>query len=218
MNKAYTLTGGARIGNANATYPFADLYVDEKVLKINASILGNLVFQPKDIISIKPRSGFIGKGIEINHRVPAYKDEIIFWTFKKPIDVIREIEKTGFLENTVSNLSEEDIQIIAQQQQGSFPLKKSAAIFFIVAWNALFLIDVIPAFLSNKPGLPLGIGMNLAVGLIFFSILAAIMSEKFRDLILKEGRDFEDIRKFTYFAGGITGLMLLVFTVINLNK
>jgi len=54
MNENYTLTGGARIGRANATYPFANLFVDKDVLKINSSIVGNLVFKPQDIISIEP--------------------------------------------------------------------------------------------------------------------------------------------------------------------
>ena len=35
MSDNYKLTGGARIGFSNATYPFADLYVDKNVLKIN---------------------------------------------------------------------------------------------------------------------------------------------------------------------------------------
>ncbi len=64
--KTFTLTGGARIGRANATYPFANLYVDENILKINASLTGNLIFQPQDIISIKPYASVpvIGKGIK----------------------------------------------------------------------------------------------------------------------------------------------------------
>ena len=52
MNEKFTLTGGARIGSSNATYPFADLYVDKEILKLNASIIGNLIFEAKDIISI----------------------------------------------------------------------------------------------------------------------------------------------------------------------
>ncbi|MCD0471932.1 hypothetical protein [Flavobacterium sp. JAS] len=49
MNERFTLTGGARIGRANASYPFAKLDVDKNVLKIDASIVGNLIFQAKDI-------------------------------------------------------------------------------------------------------------------------------------------------------------------------
>ncbi len=53
MNENFTLTGGARIGRGRATFPFAKLFADKNVLKI-ASIVGILIFQPKDIISIEP--------------------------------------------------------------------------------------------------------------------------------------------------------------------
>lgn len=122
MNEKFTLTGGARIGMANATFPFADLYVDKEILKINASIVGNLVFQPKDIISIKSYSSIpiIGNGIKINHRIENYDSEVIFWTLKDPNSVIREIEKTGFLQNTNSVLSAVDLEILKKQNEGGF--------------------------------------------------------------------------------------------------
>jgi hypothetical protein len=46
-------TGGARIGMANATWPFASLKVSKDRLDLNATIVGNLVFRPADIISIE---------------------------------------------------------------------------------------------------------------------------------------------------------------------
>ena len=46
-------TGGARIGMMNATWPFATLKVNKNRLELNATILGNLVFTPQDIISIE---------------------------------------------------------------------------------------------------------------------------------------------------------------------
>jgi len=47
-------TGRARIGMANATWPFASLKVTKVRLDLNATIVGNLVFRPEDIISIEP--------------------------------------------------------------------------------------------------------------------------------------------------------------------
>lgn len=221
MNEKFTLTGGARIGMANATFPFADLYVDKEILKINASIVGNLVFQPKDIISIKPYRSFpiIGNGIRINHRIENYDSEVIFWTFKNPNFVISEIEKTGFLQNTNSTISANDLEILKRQSEGGFPIKKSVAIFFVIVWNLLFLSDIIVFFLNGKTeGLPIGFGMDLAVGLIFISSVLAIVSENFRKKILKENRKFDDIKKFAYFTAFITGIMFIVFTIVNLNK
>ncbi len=191
MNEKFTLTGGARIGMANATFPFADLYVDKDILKINASIVGNLIFQPKDIISIKSHSSFpiIGNGIKINHWVENYDSEVIFWTFKNTNSVISEIEKIGFLQNTNNAINADDLEILKKQSEGGFPLKKSVAIFFIIAWNLLFLSDIIPFFMKTETeGSPIGIGMNLAIGLLFVSSILAIVSEKFRKIVLKENR------------------------------
>ncbi len=221
MSEKFTLTGGARIGMANASYPFADLYVDKEILKINASIVANLMFQPKDIISIEPYTfiPLIGQGIKINHRIENYNPKVIFWTFKDPNSVIGEIKKTGFLQNLNSEISSNDLEIIKKQNEGGFPLKKSVAIFFIVAWNLLFLSDIIPFFVKGETeGSPFGIGINLAIGLLFISSILAIVSEKFRKVILKENRNFDDIKKFAYFIALISGIMFVAFTIGNLNK
>jgi hypothetical protein len=221
MGEKFTLTGGARIGMANATFPFADLYVDKEILKINASIVGNLMFQPKDIISIEPYTliPLIGQGIKINHRIENYNPKIIFWTFKDPNSVIVEIKKTGFLQNLNSEISSTDLEIMKKQNEGGFPLKKSVAVFFIVAWNLLCLSDFIPFFLKGETeGSPIGIGMNLAVGLLFVGSILSIVSEKFRKIILKENRNFDDIKKFSYFIALISGIIFVAFTIGNLNK
>ncbi len=211
MNKNFTLTGGARIGNANVSYPFADLFVDKNVLKINASIVGNLVFQAKDIISIEPYLFIptIGQGIKINHRIESYNPKVIFWTFKDPRFVINEIEKVGFLNNKNSEINFTNAEIIKRQEQGSFPIKKSAAIILIVLWNLFCLSDFLPFFLQDKnKGILYGNGIKIALGLFFTTSILALISNSFRKIILKEGRDIDDINKFTYFIILITGLML----------
>lgn len=192
-----------------------------EILKINASIVGNLIFQPKDIISIQPYTfiPLIGQGIKINHRIENYDSNVIFWTFKNPNFVIGEIKRTGFLQNINSEINSNDLEILKKQTEGGFPIKKSVAIFFVIAWNLLFLSDLIPFFLDEKKeGSPIGIGMNLAIGLIFMSSILTIVSEKFRKIILKENRNFEDIKKFVYFIALISGIMFIAFTIGNLNK
>ncbi|MBK1895134.1 hypothetical protein [Chryseobacterium paridis] len=218
MEKAFKLTGGARIGLANATYPFADLYVDENVLKINASLVGNLVFQPQDIISITPYAGIqlFGKGIKINHRVDNYNSNIIFWTFKSAETVINEIKNTGFLDNKNSVNIPRDSRITEQQMQGGFPLKPFISVFLIIAWNALFIFDFFPVFKNedSTPTFP-GPGVCSALGLIFLTALLTLVSSGFRRIILKEGRSFDDIKKLAVFILLITGFMLTVFLTIS---
>lgn len=74
------LKGGVKIGMARANMPFATLNVTVNKLELNASIIGTLVFQPKDIISIEPYGIFAGQGIKINHTVSGYNKKVIFWT------------------------------------------------------------------------------------------------------------------------------------------
>jgi hypothetical protein len=217
MKNSYTATGGAVIGKARATSPFVKLIVDEDVLKINASIIGNLIFRPQDIISITPyEASFMeGKGIKIAHKVENYASEVIFLSQKNPSEILASIRETGF----ISRIGKEskinyaiDDQVVKFQNQGSFPMKKHVGIFYIVAWNALFLADIIPFMLAEKKeGLPIGIGVKSALGLIILSTLLAIVSEDFRKLILKEGRNFDDIKTFTYFLLLVTGIMFIVF-------
>ncbi|MFP7657856.1 hypothetical protein [Chryseobacterium proteolyticum] len=218
MEKNFTLTGGARIGLANANYPFADLYVDADILKINASLVGNLVFQPQDIISIKPYTliPLIGQGIKIYHRVEKYNSNVIFWTFRDPAGIINEIEKTGFLAAKANTAPPKNYTIIEQQMQGGFPLKPLVPILLIIAWNALFLYDFLPHS-GNKNTLQTfpGTGVCSALGLVFITALLSLISNGFRRLILKKGRSFENIKKFSIFILGITGFMLIVFLAIG---
>jgi hypothetical protein len=205
------LTGGARIGMANASFPFATLKVNKDRLELNASIVGNLTFQASDIISIEPYTmiPILGQGIKINHKVSNYKERVIFWTFKDPNSVVRQIQETGFLNN--QNMSEQKIDrtIIEKQAQGGFPIKKGFAIGAVVVWNLLFLSDIISFFLGSKEGNPIGNGILAAIGLLFLTALLSLISADFRRLILKDGRDLSDIKKFAIFAMIISGFMLL---------
>lgn len=98
MNETFTLTVGALIGNNNATYPFTTLRVNKETLTLDASVVGYLVFEPKDIMSIEPYSLIpaVGKGIKISHRIPHYEPNVIFWTVNEPEPVIQWIRTSDF--------------------------------------------------------------------------------------------------------------------------
>ena len=211
------LTGGARIGMANATWPFATLKVSSNKLELNASIVGDLVFQPSNIKSIEPYTQIplIGQGIKINHNVDSYKEKVIFWTFKNPESVINQIKQTGFLSNKLEIGTNSISEIQERQKRGGFPIKKSMAIGAVVVWNLLCLIDFIPFFQGKSEGLPIGKGILAALGILFSSALLSLISSDFRRIILKEGRTLEDIKKFSIFIMLISGFMffnLLMFT------
>ena len=208
-------TGGARIGMANATWPFATLSVDKRKLSLNASIIGNLIFKPSDITSIEPYTEIpiIGKGIRINHTVKNYKQKVIFWTFKNPNKVINQIELTGFLSNTEEISVKEEKEFSDYQSKGGFPIRKWVGILIIAIWNVLFFYDF---YNFSEEKMPLGKGAQTATGFIFISCLLILLLEPVRNLVLKEGRKLEDIRKLLLFIMLITGIMFLqISTFIN---
>jgi len=206
------LTGGARIGMANATWPFASLKVTNDRLDLNATIVGNLVFKPEDIISIEPyyMIPIIGQGIKINHRLPKYKEKVIFWTFKNPNEVIGQIKQTGFFPNTLTTDRKDDSEIIAgRQKQGGFPVKIPFAIGIVFIWNILFIMDFLNFSKSDSEGIPLGNGAIGALGIVFISCLLTLISKDFRKIVLKEGRELNEISRFLYFLMFISGVMMI---------
>ncbi|TBW30424.1 hypothetical protein EZJ28_00815 [Gramella sp. KN1008] len=220
------LTGGARLGMANATFPLASLKVNENRLELNAGIVGNLTFQPSDIISIEAYTmiPIIGQGIKINHRVSSYKERVIFWSFKDPDSVVRQIRETGFLKHTKNNPEHipdipnhmPDRSLIQKQSKGGFPLKMGFAVGAIIAWNLFFLIDFLDFFSGEKKDFSLGIGAFTAVGLLFLTSFLSLISTGFCQLILKEGRDLQDIKRFAVFVMIVSGFMLLNLGIFSL--
>lgn len=207
-----SLTGGARIGMANATWPFATLDVTKDRLELNASIIGNIVFRPEDVVSIEPyyQMPIIGQGIKINHRIPKYNEKVVFWTFKNPNEVIRQIKQTGFGTNSTIEHSNQNSQVFTERQnQGGFPVKIPFAIGLVFIWNTLFIIDFINYSKNNMDGIPLGNGALGALGLVFLSCLLTLISKSFRKIVLKEGRELKDISKFLYFLMFISGFMIV---------
>jgi hypothetical protein len=206
-------TGGANIGFGRATWPFAKLLVNKNELRLNASIIGNLYFKPSDIISIEPSSLFSGAGIKINHRVNGYSAKVIFLTSGSR-DLIKRIESIGFLNNTEPIPAEIEAEIIKYQSSGSFPIKWSAVIVFVVIWNLLFLGDQLGYFGNTNKRIPIGIGAQSALAFAFVFALAILLSETFSRIVLKDGRKAREIRSFLFFLMLITGFMFIMVSLI----
>ena len=206
-------TGGANIGFGRATWPFAKLMVNKNELRLNASILGNLYFRPSDIISIESSSLFSGAGIKINHRINGYNAKVIFLTSGSR-DLIKRIEDCGFLNNTGAIPADVEMEIAKYQSSGSFPMKWSAVIVFVVVWNALFLGDQLGYFGHTNNRIPIGIGTHLALAFAFLFALATLISQPFSQIVLKEGRTAKEIRSFLLFLMLISGFMFTMASLI----
>jgi hypothetical protein len=205
------ITGGARVGMANATWPLASMNVTKDRLTLNAGFVGNLVFRTEDIISLKPYYiiPLLGQGIKINHSIPQYKEKVIFWTFKNPNRIIEQIKQTGFLDYTSTEQHNDKGIIVQRQQQRGFPVKTPFTIGVIVLWNILFLLDFLSITSSDSAGVHLGIGAASALGIVLLSCILILVSKDFRKIVLKEGRELKDVNKILYFLIFICSLLFL---------
>ncbi len=206
-------TGGAKIGLTHSSKPFVVLTVDQNKLELNASIIGNLAFRPVDVISITPWSQAFGKGIQIRHSVSNYPQNIVFIT-SDPVNLINQIDQTGFLTNRSSIPSDVDSEITTLQQSGRFPIKTSAAIILVVLWNVLILSGFYNFFTGNKKSVPIGWGAFSALGVFILAAILILISEPFRDLVLKPGRKIEHVNRFLYFLILISSILLIAFSFI----
>lgn len=204
------LTGGARVGKLKITFPFASLKVTKDCLELNASVIGNLIFKPSDIISIKPyiKLPILGQGIQITHKVSTYKDRVIFWTIKDPSAVIEQIHNTGFFDAKTPRAQIIDSVITTQQSKGGCPIKRDVVIGGIAILNLLILKDFLP-FYFGETASPIGKGMLMALLLFFVIAFLSLLSVRFRQLILKEGRRLKDIKRVAVFVTLVSGLILL---------
>lgn len=207
------ITGGGQIGWTRASWPFVTLTVNRDRLEIKASILGNFVFLPSDIVSIEQASGIsmTGGSIRINHHVVGYKSNIVFQCSESAVGLINKINQTGFLTNTDPVPAHMDAEIKEARLSGSFPIKVPAAIAIVVIWNLCMFIDFRHFFDGSDPIQALGgIGTRMALGFMMLVCVSLLTVDPIRLLILKKGRSIEDVKFFLYFILFICTCMMIV--------
>ena len=203
-------TGGAKIGIAKASWPFATLRVTHDKLELNVAIIGKLVFLPEDVTAITPYRGysFMGYGIKIHHNIAHYKDEVVFWSSKSPEEIIRQIKATGFTDNKAVPAALAEVRTL--QSQGGFPLKKPVAVALIVVWNVLFLSGfAVVALTRNVSFMYTGAAAALGIVAVFAGLVLVVPA--FALLVLKPGRTVADVKKFLLFI-----LIIAAFMLVNL--
>ncbi len=95
------------------------------------------------------------------------------------------------------------------------PYKKKWVIFAFIVWNLLF----IPAFIDFFKTIEneVNITSKIIYPLIFAitSCLLLIFSKNIREMVLKEGKAFKDIRKDCFLVLGVSFLILFMHFGIN---
>ena len=201
-----SFTGGARIGRANATKPFAKLMVTKDRLELNASVLGKLVFLPEDVIAIAPFSGLGSSGISIKHKIADYKEEVVFWTGENPEGIINKIKAIGFLGNNgpVAPYIKEEVRQL--QASGPSPMKKTVTVAMVGIWNVLFVIGIWQTVETQDIQVATPFFLAALVFVIVFALLTLAVPP-FTRLVLKEGRKVSDVKTSLLFLMFITAFI-----------
>ena len=212
--KQITKLGGAQIGKINATFPFARLFVNPKGLYLNVMILGDYEFSYDKIIKIEKVgwNPIIGWGIQIHYRIKDYPNKIIFWCFRNPEKLKREIELIIEIENNDKKTFIEKFEEINEIEKitisEELPIKSYYKIVGFLLWICFFILDFSLYIIPQKkfPG-PFIILALLGATIITFLLR---FNEKFKKLILI------DITNYKKSEANIN-LILLVLSGISLG-
>jgi hypothetical protein len=209
MNHVYlNIKGGAQIGCVNASIPFAKLTIDNEKLTIRVFILGNYIFNRSEIISIEQYVliPFIWWGIKINHINNNYPKKIIFFTFGNPKKIIDSINKIGFIDPYIKNLSNYN-----KDAKDGIPVNIIPKVGVILLWNLLLILDILN--ISNKKNFEPGIFSIIAITFVFIITISLKYTHLCKKVILKKGRQYDEIKHINNLLMIVSGCLTLFFLI-----
>lgn len=209
-SSAYTVTGGARIGLVNYTWPLAKLIATADRLTVSTTMfglfgMGTYSFSKDQVLSIE-RYGWIpliGEGIRINHSVADYPEKIVFWC--RPTSVLAGLTGIGFSSAHASSKKPQ------RPSPRGFPLRWTPLIVLGVIWNLLIGFERV-AYTNGVPS-PGPLSLT-ALWIVFGVCIATIRLPNVQALFLKPGRKFEEVKPIFLLVATVTGIMAVVFGII----
>lgn len=207
MAQSFDITGGARIGWMNATWPLAQLSSTADRLTVAVLFLGTYSFVPDQVSSIERyvMIPILGWGIRVRHCVPEYPRKIIFWYLGNPERLLHGISESGFHPTATPS------QIPGR---AGIPVRWSVIIAAFAAWNGLILMDwTRSAHSFPSPG-PYSC---IALLLLFCFSIGTLRLPVVQRFVLKPGRGVGEIGAALRLLVFISGFMLLLFTILLLT-
>jgi hypothetical protein len=202
-DNVYSWTGGARVGWLNSSYPLATLRIEKDQLCLNVLLSSSYTFSPAQVSSLQKFRGIISSGIQIHHCVQDYPSKIIFWCMGNPDNILQKIAASGFT-------PEADCPI-APQRTG-FPLKWSAILFIVIAWNLLLFLG--NSHLDGQRTHEIDGWTVLTLLILLLLSHCVIRSEKLQSLLLKHGRTFGEVRHWWGFSRFLLAFMTIIFFLV----
>ncbi len=199
------VTGGARIGWVNATWPLAKLVASARRLRLT-SVLDSYDFLPSDVVSLERYGSipFFASGVRIAHARSDYPSKIIFWYLGNPEALIEQIRGVGFSPTAPAS---------SETKWRGFPVRWTVILLFVLAWNGLFLLDgVVPRSFANRPGLFTLIPLLLA----FLVCWGTKTSPTVQKMILRDGHSVNEVKAHLSLVQIVSGILLVIFAVLLL--
>jgi len=200
------VTGGARIGFVNATWPLAKLVASPLGLRLTC-VLDTYHFVPTDVVSLERYRSIplFTNGVRIVHARPDYPWKIIFWCFGSPDELISRIREAGFMPSAIAG---------SEIQSRGIPFRWGAILAFILIWSGLFLLfSPVPHGSMNKPG-AFALAPLLFAFLIGWGTKGSVILQK---IILKDTRSVNEIKSFLSLIQTVSALLLVIFAVLLLT-
>jgi hypothetical protein len=178
-----SVTGGARIGWANATWPLATLSVADGALTVAALMLGTYTFAPNEVVALEAYQSvpLIGRGVRIVHSRSDYPKNVIFWCLSSPTKLLADIEAAGFRSQAPRT---------SQPRPDGIPVRWTSVAAVVVFWNVLFLLDGAVPWNAPKPPGPF---VFLALGSLCAGSFALQKSPAVQAWLMKPGRPVSEI-------------------------
>ena len=182
------------------------MIVQKNKIDLNATLIGKYSFTQEQIISIKKYTTIpiLGWGIQIIHNISEYPKKIIFWSFSNPESIIIKIQETGFLPSADPSKIPPNIGI---------PVKWQAIVLIVALWNILLFADM-GGF--PQPGFKPGSFTLLALFLLFIGSISIWKSFWLQSMILKPGRSPSEIKAWLNLLALVSGLLLVIMSIINM--
>jgi hypothetical protein len=195
-----SVTGGARIGGVNATWPLAKLFASAARLKL-ISVIDTYDFLASDVVSLVRYGSipFFSSGVRIVHARQDYPPKIIFWYLGNPETILRAIHEIGFVPTAPAG---------SEIKWRGIPVRWTTILLFILAWNGLFLLGgAVPRILVKRPELFSLIPLFFAFAISW----RTKTSPRLQKMILREGRSVNEIKAFLSLVQIVSGILLVAF-------
>lgn len=192
------------MGWTNATWPLAKLSATSDTLTIAARLLGTYSFTPEQVSSVERYSMIpvLGWGIQIRHCRTDYPQRIIFWCLGNPDTLLRDIREAGFRPTAPPS---------PLAHTSGNPIRWSVILVTIVVWNAFFLLGLARSSIS----FPLPGPWALVALLFAFALsIGTLKSPRLQQCVLKPGREVGEIRPFLRLLAFVSGLILIIFSIV----